>query len=440
MHRKPIHKMRRYVLSRRKWKLRIVFWGGAITIGAVAAVFAMATVMADDTFLHFYQQNPYIALAIPPLGLAIIAALTRYLFKGSEGSGIPQAIAGLHMNRSQMRSSILSPRVVVGKIILTCGGLLSGASIGREGPTVHIGAAIMYSLRRIAPFRGKDMSRALILAGGAAGISAAFNTPLAGIMFAVEEMSRSFEERTSGTLLIAVILAGITALTILGNYTYFGTSDASTTLLEAWPAIIICGVLGGFFGGSFSTVLIYLTRRIANFARRKPILLAFGCGLLVSLLGFLSSGDTFGTGYVHARGLITGEEQTSLMFPIYKYGATIVSYLSGIPGGIFAPSLSIGAGMGANIAEYFPYVPFAVLVMLGMVGYFTGVVQTPITALIIVMEMTDNSSMLLPLMATALIAKGVARWICPTSIYQAMSQTYINIILNPEDEKTSKPK
>ena len=431
MHRKPIHRMRRYVLSRRKWKLRFVFWGGAISIGAVAAIFAMATVFADDTFRHFYQQHPYIALAIPPIGLAIIAALTRYLFKGSEGSGIPQAIAGLHMNRSQMRASILSPRVVIGKIILTCGGLLSGASIGREGPTVHIGAAIMYSLRRIAPFRGKDMSRALILAGGAAGISAAFNTPLAGIMFAVEEMSRSFEERTSGTLLIAVILAGITALTILGNYTYFGTSSATTTLKEAWLAIIICGVLGGFFGGSFSTVLIYMTRRIAGFARRQPIILAFACGLLVSLLGYFSGGETFGTGYDQARGLITGREEPDLMFPIYKYGATIASYLSGIPGGIFAPSLSIGAGMGANISEFFPYVPFAVLVMLGMVGYFTGVVQTPITALIIVMEMTDNSSMLLPLMATALIAKGVARWVCPKSIYQAMAETYINIVLNP---------
>jgi len=157
------------------------------------------------------------------------------------------------------------------------------------------------------------------------------------------------------------------------------------------------------------------------------------------LLSHLSGGDTFGTGYDQARGLITGEEQTDLMFLYNEYGATLVSYLSGIPGGIFAPSLSVGE-MGANIAEFFPYVPFAVLVMLCMVGYFTGVVQTPITALIIVMEMTDNSSMLLPLMATALIAKGVARWVCPTSIYQAMAQTYINIILNPEDEKASKPK
>jgi H+/Cl- antiporter ClcA len=427
-------------MSKRKWKLRMVFWGGAITIGAVAALFAIASFESDELFRSFYQSHPLLSLLLPPVGLVLIAVLTRYVFKGSEGSGIPQAIASLNMPSSRSRSAILSIRVVVGKIILTCAGLLSGASIGREGPTVHIGAAIMYSLRRIAPFRGKDITRALILAGGAAGISAAFNTPLAGIMFAVEEMSRSFEERTSGILLIAVILAGITAISILGNYTYFGTSTATTTLIEAWPAILICGVLGGFLGGSFSTLLMLLTRLIRNFAGRHPFSLALGCGLVLSLLGFLSGGQTFGTGYHEAQQIMTTDNQPDMMFAIYKYAATIVSYLSGIPGGIFAPSLSIGAGMGASFSEMIPYVPVAILAMLGMVGYFTGVAQTPLTALIIVMEMTDNSSLLLPLMVTALIAKGVSRWVCPRPIYQAMAEAYMDIIVNQDSSTVSKEK
>jgi H+/Cl- antiporter ClcA len=373
MHKKHFHNVRRYVMSTRKWKLRMVFWGGAITIGAVAAVFAMASYESDELFRKTYQSHPLLSLLIPPIGLVVIALLTKLVFKGSEGSGIPQAIASLSMTTNRSRSAILSIKVVLGKILLTCAGLLSGASIGREGPTVHIGAAIMYSLRRIAPFRGKDMTRALILAGGAAGISAAFNTPLAGIMFVVEEMSRSFEERTSGILLIAVILAGITAITILGNYTYFGTSTATTTLIEAWPAVIVCGVLGGFLGGSFSTLLMFLTNLISNFARQHPFVLALGCGLMISLFGFLSGGQTFGTGYHEAKEIMTDSVHPDMMFPIYKYMATIVSYLSGIPGGIFAPSLSIGAGMGASFSDLFPYVPLAVLAMLGMVGYFTGV-------------------------------------------------------------------
>ena len=440
MHKKHIHNVRRYVMSTRKWKLRMMFWGGAITIGAVAAIFALASYESDELFRNFYRSYPLLSLLIPPAGLVLIAILTRYVFKGAEGSGIPQAIASLSMHSSRARSLILSPRIVIGKMLLTCGGLLSGASIGREGPTVHIGAAIMYSLRRIAPFRGKDITRGLILAGGAAGISAAFNTPLAGIMFAVEEMSRSFHERTSGILLIAVILAGITALTILGNYTYFGISDATTTIKEAWPAILICGVLGGFFGGTFSSLLLLLTKLITNFAKKHPFSLAFACGLAISLLGFLSGGQTFGTGYHEAKDLITGNAQPDVMFPIYKYIATIASYLSGIPGGIFAPSLSVGAGLGASISEFFPYIPLAVLAMLGMVGYFTGVAQTPLTALIIVMEMTDNSSMLLPLMATALIAKGISRWICPKPIYQAMAEAYIGVIVNQSEQDESKQK
>lgn len=425
MLRRHLQRTRRQILSPGKWKLRVVFWGGALSIGAAAAVFALASFEADNLYRHFYLQHPFIALVVPPLGLLLIAWLTRNVFRGTEGSGIPQAIAALSMPTHIARGRVLSLKVAFGKILLTCAGLLSGASIGREGPTVHVGAAIMYSLRRIAPFHGKDMVRALILAGGAAGISAAFNTPLAGIMFAVEEMSRSFEERTSGTLLISVILAGITALVILGNYTYFGTSNAELPLSTAWIAVLLCGLLGGLLGGSFSTVLILGSRRVAPFAKQNPLLLAFMCGLGISLLGWLSHGATFGTGYEQARDLITGSKEPESEYFLLKYAATVVSYLSGIPGGIFAPSLSIGAGLGADIAQWLPFAPFSAVVMLGMVGYFTGVVQTPITALIIVMEMTDNSSMLLPLMATALIAKGVSRFVCPTPIYEALAQNYL---------------
>jgi H+/Cl- antiporter ClcA len=425
MIRRHIHQTRRQFLSLNKWKLRIVFWGGALSIGAIAAIFALASFTADGLFHDFYKSYPYIALLVPPIGLALIAFITTRLFKGSEGIGIPQSIASLSMHSNAARSKVLSLRVALGKILLTCGGLLSGASIGREGPTVHIGASIMYSLRRIAPFRGKDITRSLILAGGAAGISAAFNTPLAGIMFAIEEMSRSFEQRTSGTLLISVILAGIVALAILGNYTYFGSTSATLPLSSAWLAVIACGLIGGLLGGSFSSVLIFGSRRVAPFAQRHPIILALICGVLISLIGFLSSGHTFGTGYEEAKRLVTGEDTGSMAYPVWKYLATVVSYLSGIPGGIFAPSLSIGAGLGADIAQWLPYAPYTAIVMLGMVGYFTGVVQTPLTALIIVMEMTDNSSMLLPLMATALIAKGVSRIVCPVPIYQALAEAYL---------------
>ena len=426
MYRRHLKQTRRRLLSIKKWKVRLLLWGSAIAVGIAAAFFAIASEHSDTFYHQLYLEQPLIAYCLPPVGLTLIAWLTRTFFKGSEGSGIPQAIAALSMSSHAMRSKVLSLKVALAKIFLTCLGLLSGASIGREGPTVHVGASIMYSLRKFIPnLRGRDMTRALILAGGAAGISAAFNTPLAGIIFAIEEMSRSFEERKSGTLLIAVVLAGITALAILGEYTYFGQSTESIAISSAWSAVLFCGVIGGLIGGLFSSTLIYGTRQIAAYLSAYPIQIAFFCGLILSLLGFLSGGQTFGTGYLEAKNLVNGGE-VSAAFPIYKLLATIASYLSGIPGGIFAPSLSVGAGIGANIAQLMPDIAFSAIVMLGMVGYFTGVVQTPITAFVIVMEMTDSSSMLIPLMATALIAKMVSHLVCPTPIYQALAEAYIH--------------
>ncbi|MFV2060198.1 MAG: chloride channel protein [Gammaproteobacteria bacterium] len=424
MYRKHFHKTHRQVFSIKKWEMRTLFWGFAIIVGIVAALFALASSASDHFYHYLYKNYPEIAYALPPIGLALIAWLTRNVFKGTEGSGIPQAIAALAMKKNQARNTVLSLKIAAGKILLTCMGLFSGASIGREGPTVHVGASIMYSLRHFKYFRGRKMSQALILAGGAAGISAAFNTPLAGIIFAIEEMSRSFEQKTSNTLLIVVVIAGLTALLILDQYTYFGSTDASLPLNSAWVAVIVLGVVGGLLGGLFSTILIFGTKTLAASIQQRPVTVAFTCGILISVIGFLSDGQTFGTGYIEAKNLVTGGT-ADMTFPFYKFLATIVSYLSGIPGGIFAPSLSIGAGVGSVMAEFLPSSAFSAIVLLGMVGYFTGVVQTPITAFIIVMEMTDNSGMLMPLMATALVAKSVSRVVCPIPIYEAMAQLYI---------------
>ena len=271
------------------------------------------------------------------------------------------------------------------------------------------------------------MTRALIMAGGAAGISAAFNTPLAGVIFAIEEMNRSYEQRTSGTLLIAVVLAGVTALVIQGNYTYFGQTDASLPLNEAWIAVLLCGVIGGLFGGLFAQTLIYGSSKLFSHARNRPVQLAFICGLGVSLVGYLSNGQSFGTGYEEAKHLVTASsaETVHASFPLWKMLATTFSYWSGIPGGIFAPSLAVGAGIGADLALWLPHLPFAAIVILGMAGYFTGVVQTPITAFVIIMEMTSSHSLLLPLMATALIARGVSGLVCPRPIYQALADNFL---------------
>ena len=426
MGRPILETLKNMLLCTTTWKIRLVFWCSAILVGIAATLFAIASEHTHALFKQIIGISPYIPLLLTPLIFILVAWLTRRFFPGAQGSGIPQSIAALSMHDHGLRASLLSLRIAVGKILLTLLGLLGGASIGREGPTVHVGSSIMFSLGKLARFPHHYMDRGLILAGGAAGIAAAFNTPLAGIVFAIEEMSRSFEQRTSGTILTAVVIAGITAMAIQGPYTYFGVSSASLPLDANWVAVVICGVLGGGLGGLFSLALVRGTRRLAPFHIKYPLRIAAVCGLLIAIIGLASGNSTYGTGYEEARLLVTGAGTLDPFYPVLKFFASIVSYLSGIPGGIFAPSLATGAGIGAFFSHWFTSAPAETIVLLGMVAYFTGVVQTPITAFVIVMEMTGNHGMLLPLMLTALIAHGTSKMICPEAIYEALASPFLD--------------
>lgn len=406
------------------WKVRLVFWIGALLVGGVCAVFAILAEYADGIFHRLIELGTWVPLLVTPLVMVGLAWATINLFPGSQGSGIPQAIAALESRR---KSAVLSLRIAVGKILLTLTGLVVGASIGREGPSVHIGASIMYSLGRVARFPAHYMERGLILAGGAAGIAAAFNTPLAGIVFAIEEMSKSFEQRTSGIVTIGVVIAGLTALVTLGPYHYFGTSDAAMpSAATSWLAIPVCGVVGGLLGGLFSSALVVGSRRLAPLMRSHPYRIAFICGLSVAVIAYLSGYSSSGTGYGTAKAIITGQANWDPIYPLLKFGSTLASYLSGIPGGIFAPSLATGAGVGANLGHWLPIAPLPVMIILGMVGYFSGVVQSPLTAFVIVMEMTNDQEMLMALILTSFIAYGISHLVCPQPIYHALSQAFLN--------------
>ncbi len=416
-------------LSLRRWARRLLFWGGAVAVGGVAIMFAVASEYANEVLHRVIGYSSFLPFVIAPAGLALAVAVTRRFFPGSEGSGIPQTIAALDMRDQSARNAVLSLRIAAGKILLTFVGLLSGASVGREGPTVQIGASIMHALGRLGAFPRHDLEKGLILAGGAAGVAAAFNTPLAGVVFAIEEMSRSFEHRTSGTVMTAVIVAGITSLYVLGNYTYFGHTSATLSLGEGWIAVLVCGVVGGLLGGLFSRVLIASVRglpgRIGSFMRERPILFAAGCGLTLAIIGLVSGSTTYGSGYNEAKQIVEGTKALPEAYGALKMLATLVSYLSGIPGGLFAPTLAVGAGFGSNLVPFLPYAPASAVIILGMVSYFAGVVQAPITSFVIVMEMTDNHTMVVPLMAASLIAYACSSLVCGTPLYKALSEGFL---------------
>jgi len=413
-----------------EWKRRFVFWSGAVCVGVVAIIFAVACERANTLFHKLVAYSPYLPLILTPLGLMMIVFVTRRFFPGSQGSGIPQTIASLEKKESsKIRDRMLSLRVAFGKIMLCIAGLLFGASVGREGPTVQIGAAIMHSLGNLARFPRHDLEKGLILAGGAAGVAAAFNTPLAGIVFAIEEMSRSFEEHNSSTILMTVIIAGITSLALLGNYSYFGHTSETLVLGREWGVVIFCGISGGLLGGAFSRFLIEVNKglkgRMGKLMREKPVAFAGCCGVALALIGLASGNSTYGSGYLEAKSLLDANAELPESYGLLKMAATIVSYVSGIPGGIMAPTLSAGAGFGANIAHFFTSVPTGAAIILGMVAYFAGVTQAPITAFVIVIEMTDSHEMILPMMTAAFIAKICSKLICPTPLFHTLAKNFM---------------
>jgi H+/Cl- antiporter ClcA len=273
--------------------------------------------------------------------------------------------------------------------------------------------------------------RGLILAGSAAGIAAAFNTPLAGIVFAIEEMGRAYQARVNGLVISAVVLAGLASLSLTGHYTYFGeTNDVAHTVRE-WALVIACGVLGGAFGGLFSLCALKAIRRVRRWAGRascrRTVMAAATCGLVVALIGLASNGATYGTGYEQARGAVEGTA-LPLFFFVEKAAATLITMVSGIPGGLFAPSLAVGAGLGSSLAVLLG-TTVGLGATLGMAGYFAGLVQAPMTTFVIVLEMTGNQENLLALMLAAALGFGTARLISGETLYHALSRDSLAAVI-----------
>jgi H+/Cl- antiporter ClcA len=415
---------RKLLFSSRRWRTRLVFWGGALALGVVSVVFAAAATQAT----HLFQTlliRPWIALVLTPSGFVLSALLSQRFFPGSQGSGIPQTIAARHMKDANARARLLSLPLTFGRIFLTLFGMACGASIGREGPTVQVGAAILLHAGKRARMMGE---RGLILAGAAAGVAAAFNTPLAGIVFAIEEMGRAFEQRNAGLVLIAVILAGLASLGLVGNYSYFGSSTSMLTVTIDWVAMVICGLAGGLAGAAFARLVLLgsdgLRQWIAAAPLRRTFLLSAICGLVVAVCGLLSQGTTYGTSYEPARMAVEGGTMAFSFAPL-KFIATLASTLSGIPGGFFAPTLSIGAGLGSMIATLLHVHAPGAIVLLGMTAYFAGVVQAPITSAVIIGEMSNATGMRLPLLLAALIGYGVSRLFQRESLYHAMAHSFL---------------
>ncbi len=395
----------------------------------LSLAFAWVAERALEWNKHWTGAVPWAALVVIPCAMAALRWLTLRWAPMARGSGIPQVIATTSVPVPVAARGLVSLRQALWKIPLTAAALLAGASVGREGPSVQVGAAAMLAWGRFWQDRVgialRFRANELIAAGAAGGLAAAFNTPLAGVVFAIEELGRGAGVRWNRLALSGVLASGFIALAIAGNNPYFHAAAAAGFTQGTWGWTLASAVLNGALGGVFATTLLrgvdgLAPARWRPWLRAHPVKVAFLCGLVVAALGCLTGGATYGTGYEQTAALLNGQPVDSAWFGIAKWAATVASYVCGIPGGIFTPSLAIGAGMGQHIVQLAgPAADPRTLALVSMAAFLAAATQAPITASVIVMEMTRSQDLMFHLLIATLVASLVSRQFCPRPFYHA---------------------
>lgn len=509
------------LLSWSAWWRHLLIIGAACMAGLFALFFREVDIWGFDFFRALTGKHEWmgfkvegwlgvvLGMALITVSMIVIMRLRDIFFPGTEGTGIPQAIASLHVKEGPIRQYMLSGRILIGKTVLLCIGLFSGMTIGREGPSVHVGACFMYLITKITRFPRHLVQRGLILGGGGAGIAAAFNAPIAGMIFAMEEIGRSFDKNNASTIVRIVVIASVVVVAVLGwDYLFYGSINQSFGFdLMHWLAVPVIAVIGGFLGGFFARGVVWGTPLVNRGVRKHPYLTAGALGLCLAGLGLASDGQSYGSGYPQARAIlmyrgtdyygVLGQDKTasseelyaayqSLVsertlitsedrlddsvvqiemawktlgdvderdfydqwhrpegypwwYPFAKAGGNYFSLISGIPGGLFDPSLSVGAGLGNMCADLFHDLFGGIspqfVIMLFMVSYFAGVVQSPITVFVIMIEMTDARFVTLPLMVAAILGYECSHLVCKKAIYEALAEIFLGGIEKRAKEK-----
>ncbi|KRC85749.1 H(+)/Cl(-) exchange transporter ClcA [compost metagenome] len=413
-------------LSRKSTQLALLLGGAAL----VALMSLGFTYLADKALAwnrQWVAYNGWLALLVMPFGLAALRWLTLRYAPNAAGSGIPQVIGALSLPPGPSQNSLVSLAQTLWKIPLAFFGMLAGASIGREGPSVQVGAALMLAWGEFWKRRGVQLrgfhANELIAAGAAGGLAAAFNAPLAGVIFAIEELGRGTVLRWQRLVLIGVLAAGFLVVAVEGNNPYFGVFGGAPLAQNMVMWIVICGALNGALGGIFASLLGKGPAGAAPqswraWIRAHPIWTAFAMGLALAVIGLSTAGSVYGTGYAAAADLLNGKDSVPDGFGLAKLAATVASYWAGIPGGIFTPALTTGAGIGHHIWELAgDGVDQRVLVLVSMAAFLAAATQAPLTASVVVMEMTGSQPMLFWLLVGSLLASGVSRQFCPQPFY-----------------------
>ncbi|MBH8558262.1 chloride channel protein [Hymenobacter sp. BT442] len=418
------------------------FWLASFLVGLMAVGYEKLFVWAEQLSFSWLRQQPLLAFGLTPLAFLLAWWVVQRWAPAARGSGIPQVMAGIELSNPIHHTRtvhLLGLRVAIVKVLSSVVLLLGGGVIGREGPTIQISAAIFRAINRLQPASWPQLSRQIALVtGGAAGLAAAFNTPLGGIVFVVEELTQIHLSRFRMAVFTAVIIAGLTAQQFLGPYLYLGYPKITSPGGWFTATIMLVAVLCGLAGAVFAKTLLWL----GNFRKRFVSLPAqagwvLGCGLLLAALAYAVGADGVGTGKpIINRLLFQNDGLTAwYLFPARFVGMAL-SYSSGGAGGVFATSLSAGALLGDGIGRVLGVaVPDRnLLILVSMVGFLTGVVRSPFTAAILVLEMTDRHGAIFQLLLGGLLAQGIAAVVDRHSLYEHLKTGFIRETLDQRRE------
>ncbi len=376
---------------------------GAV-VGLVIAAFIYVT---ENLGSRMYPAGgaPWRRLLIPVAGSLLTGWLLSRYFPNARGSGIPQTKAALFL-----RDGFISFRTVLGKFGCSSVSLASGIALGREGPSVHVGAGLASVFGRKLGLSAERI-RELIPVGASAALAAAFNTPVAAVLFSLEEVMGDMHAPVLGSIVLSSATSWIVLHLLLGDEPLFHVPAYQLVSPYEFGTYAVLGVVGGFVSVAFVKLLLWIRKRFADLPRWSGWLQPAAGGLVVGIMGWFVP-DVLGVGYQHVSEALNGQMAVEVMalLVVLKLVATAACYGTGNAGGIFGPSLFIGAMMGGTVGsvahQLLPDYTGGVgaYALVGMGAAFAGIVRVPLTSVIMIFEMTRDYSIIVPLMISNLMS------------------------------------
>jgi H+/Cl- antiporter ClcA len=412
------------------------FWVCAFVSGAVAVLYAKLFSWAESGTHLIYERVSWLFFIITPICFVLAWWVVAKFSPYARGSGIPQVSAAIELSvpkHNAKVNSLLGIRVSFIKILSSLIMVFGGGAIGREGPTIQISASIFKSINDLLPaWYPKISKRNMIVTGAAAGLAAAFNTPLGGIVFAIEELTKTHFSFFKSALLTGVIIAGLSALYFLGPYLYLGYPQLDGVTASIFLPVILVSIITGYGGSAMGVIILYVLEKKSYFQKNyQKVTYVAICGLIIALFAVFIDSKTFGSGKeIMVTTLFTNQKHLEWYVPFLRVGSSIISFSTGAAGGIFAPSLSAGASIGAVFSGWLHLSnPETNLVILcGMTGFLTGITRSPFTSSILVLEMTNSHNVIFYIMLTALLSNLIATSLSRHSFYDNLKDQYIKEI------------